>query len=129
MKLKEIIAAYRKEHNMSMREFGRKCGLSNAYISILETGVNPRSGEPLSPTVDTYNKIAHAMGISLNDLFEMLSDDELVTINAPTVEEVEPERKKLLDFIEQLPAEQLDLYLTLFEMPTERLRAIVDLLK
>lgn len=129
MKLKEIIAAYRKEHNMSMREFGRKCALSNAYISILETGVNPRSGEPLSPTVDTYNKIAHAMGISLNDLFDMLSDDELVTINAPTEEEVEPERKKLLDFIEQLPAEQLDLYLTLFALPTERLQAIVDLLK
>lgn len=136
MKLKDIIAAYRKEHNMSMREFGRKCGLSNAYISILETGVNPRSGEPLSPTVDTYNKIAHAMGISLNDLFEMLNADELITINATEEfnseqfdEYFDPLKKKLLEHVKQLPAEDLNLYNEIFSLSTERLQAIVDLLK
>ena len=132
MKLKDIISQYREQHNMSMREFGRKCGFSNAYISILESGVNPRSGEPLSPTVETYNKIARAMGISLNDLFDMLGDDELVTINAPYEDDkdvIEPERKKMLDIIEHLPADQLSTYRALFEMPIERLRAVVDLLK
>lgn len=128
MKLKDIISQYRESHQMSKREFGRKCGFSNAYISILETGVNPRTGEPLSPTVDTYSKIARAMGISLNTLLDMLSDDELITLNAPAVEK-DPERKQLIDIIEHLPADALPTYRALLEMPIERLRAIVNLLQ
>lgn len=130
MKLRDIIARYREQHDMSRREFGRKCGLSNAYISILETGVNPRTGEPLSPTVETYQKIAKAMGISLNDLLNMLSADELITLNAPfEAEDIDPEKQKLLDFIEQLPDEQIATYRALFDLPIERLRAIVDLFR
>lgn len=128
MKLKDIISQYRESHQMSKREFGRKCGFSNAYISILETGVNPRTGTPLSPTVETYSKIARAMGISLNTLLDMLSDDELIMLNAPATEE-EPERQQLIDIIEKLPAESLPTYRALLEMPIERLRAIVDLLR
>ena len=128
MKLKDIISQYREQYGMSMREFGRKCGLSNAYVSVLESGVNPRTGDPLSPTVDTYQKIARAMGMSLNDLLAMLGDDALVTLNAPCDEE-DPDRKKLLDFVEQLPSDQLDLYITLASLPKERLQAIVDLLR
>lgn len=128
MKLSEIIRLYREQHGMSRREFGRKCGVSNAYISILESGVNPHSGEPLSPTVETYQKIAYAMGISLNELLDMLGDDELITVNF-AADDIEPERKTLLDVIENLPADQLSTYRALLEMPIERLRAIVDLLQ
>ncbi len=80
MTLSELIKKYRQEHGMSMREFGRKCGFSNAYISILESGVNPRSGEVLKPTLATYQKIAAAMGISIDSLFSMLQDGALVTL-------------------------------------------------
>lgn len=128
MKLREVIQQYRESHNISRREFGRKCGLSNAYISILEAGVNPRTGDPLSPTLETYQKIAKAMGISLNALLSMLSEDVLITLNAPYDNE-DPTRKQLIEFVENLPDEQLDLYLTLSQYPTEKLQAIVDLLK
>lgn len=128
MNLREVISQYRESHHMSRREFGRKCGLSNAYISILETGVNPRTGEPLSPTLETYQKIASAMGITLNTLLSMLSEDVLITLNAPYDDE-DPARKQLIEFVENLPDEQLDLYLTLSQYSTEKLQAIVDLLK
>ena len=36
MTLGEYIAAYRKEHGLSQRAFGRMCHLSNGYISMLE---------------------------------------------------------------------------------------------
>ena len=42
---------------------------------------------------------------------------------------VSPDRKKLLDIIEQLPADALPVYRALLEMPIERLRAIVNLLQ
>lgn len=128
MKLKDIISQYRNQHQMSKREFGRKCGFSNAYISILETGVNPRTGEPLSPTVDTYSKIARAMGISLNALLDMLSDDELITLNAYENED-DPARQKLHDFVDQLPEEDLPLYDRVLDIPKDRLEAIVRLLE
>ena len=36
MKLSEIIIDYRKRMNISQREFSRRCGLSNSYISFIE---------------------------------------------------------------------------------------------
>ena len=68
MKLKEVIQRYLTEKGMSAREFGRRCGFSNAYITILLKGVNPRSGDELNPTLDTYQKVARGMGISLGEL-------------------------------------------------------------
>ena len=80
MTLAELIKKYRLEHGLSMREFGRKCGFSNAYISILEGGVNPRTGEILKPTLATYQKIADAMGITIDSLFSVLQDGAMVTL-------------------------------------------------
>ena len=68
------------------------------------------------------------MGISLNDLLSMLSEDELITLNALS-EDDDEDKKKLLDFIEQLPADAIPTYLELFSLPIERLRAIVDLFR
>ena len=41
MILGELIKTYRTEHHMSMDDFAKKCGLSKAYISILERNINP----------------------------------------------------------------------------------------
>lgn len=81
MKLGEVIKQYRAVHNMSLRAFAKLCNLSNGYLSLLESGKNPKTGEALSPTVETLGKIANGMGISLDDLFDMLSDEEHITIN------------------------------------------------
>lgn len=74
MTLIEMIKKYRKTHGISQREFARMCGLSNAYISILEKGINPSTGKPATPNLQTLKQIASAMGMSLDDLLRSVDD-------------------------------------------------------
>ena len=41
---------------------------------MLEKGVNPNTGEPITPTIPQYQKIARGLGVSINDLFSMIDD-------------------------------------------------------
>ena len=68
MELGEKIKAYRREHNISQREFARRCNLSNGYISMLENGENPATGESISPTITILKSIAAAMCVSTTEL-------------------------------------------------------------
>lgn len=74
MTLGEFIKGYREEHRISLRTFAAMSGLSNQYISNLERGRN-NSGGPISPTMDTYAKVARATGVSEIELLKMLSDE------------------------------------------------------
>lgn len=74
MTLGECIKEYRDRHDMSQRQFAEECGLSNAYISILEKNINPKTGEAPVPTYGVYKKIADAMGISTQELMERATD-------------------------------------------------------
>lgn len=78
MTLGEYIKKYREEHELSGRAFAELSGMSNQYISNLERGRN-NSGKPISPTIDTYAKVARATGISEIELMKMLNDG--VTVN------------------------------------------------
>ncbi len=68
MKLGQLISEYRKKHKMSMDKFADQCNLSKAYISTLEKGVDPRSGNPISPTLETYQSVAKGMNLDLQTL-------------------------------------------------------------
>jgi transcriptional regulator with XRE-family HTH domain len=74
MKIGEYIKQYREENKLSQREFAKMCGLSNAYISMLEKGVNPSTGEPAVPSRNAYLQISQAMGVSLQTLMEAVDD-------------------------------------------------------
>lgn len=82
----EMIKKYRQEHGMSMEEFGRRCGLSKAYISLIERGKNTRSNKPIVPSIDTVKAIANVLGVDLNVLLRSMG------YNAPmnTVITIEP---------------------------------------
>lgn len=80
MKLSELIVDYRKRMNISQREFSRRCGLSNTYISFIENEKNPKTGKPMAPTLEIYKKLADAMDISVHHLFELLDDDAPVDL-------------------------------------------------
>lgn len=45
---------------MSLREASKKTGISHNYLSIIERGVDPRSGAPVNPTPETLNKLSEA---------------------------------------------------------------------
>lgn len=80
MKLSELIKQYREENNISQREFGRRCDLSNSLISILEMGKNPQTGKTMTPDFVTYRKLANGMGMSVQMLFEKLDDGAFVSM-------------------------------------------------
>lgn len=83
MKLGEYVKLYREEIGMSQRDFAKLCNLSNAYISQLETGKNPKTGEPIEPSIKTYKAIAVATGVTIDKLFEALGPDAPVMIDNP----------------------------------------------
>lgn len=74
MTLGELIQEYRKEHNISQRQFAAACDLSNGYISMLERGENPKTKLPLTPTLPAMRKLAQGMGLTLTDLFLRVDD-------------------------------------------------------
>lgn len=51
MDLKDILIQYREENRISQRELARRCGLSNAQISILEYGKNKQTGRKPTPDI------------------------------------------------------------------------------
>lgn len=78
MTLGEIIKQYRSEHGYSMLEFANRCGISKQYVSFLEKNMNPKNGNPISPSVDTIKKVAAGMGVSANAIFNQLDADIVI---------------------------------------------------
>ena len=67
-----FIRKYRGD--MSLRDFAEKCGISHTHLDSIEKGVDPRTGKPVSVTVETLKKIANAMGMTINDLLIQSGD-------------------------------------------------------
>ncbi len=77
MTLGEYISRYIEGHGLSQRQFALQCNVTNGYISMLISGVNPRTGKPMKPSLDTYIKLADGMGITLNELFAAIDDTQV----------------------------------------------------
>lgn len=115
MTLGEYIKAYREEHGESQRSFALRCGLSNTNISFLERGLNPNTGKPIAPDVLTLQKLAKAMGVSVQDIIASTDDFVIDLIPVKTFDDdAEPilsawtdrlndaGKEKLMDFVEML---------------------------
>ena len=76
MKLSDFIIQFRKEHNLSARKFASMCGLSNAYISLIE------NGSTKSPTLDALKKIAYAVNMDIEELIKFLDEDTVISVKA-----------------------------------------------
>ena len=109
MKLSNVIIDYRNRMQISQREFARRCGLSNSYISFIENEYNPRTGKPIVPTIEQYQKIASCMSMSLQQLFEMLDEDSPVELhqNASSMKE-DPQIHAVSTMMESMSNEQKD---------------------
>ena len=83
MTLSEFLKSYRENHELSMDDFAKLCGLSKPYISMLEKNRNSRGGKAITPSIRTYEKIAHAVGLSVDELMRTLSGDEMVSLAIP----------------------------------------------
>lgn len=81
MKLNDLIKKYRTTHNLSLRAFAKKSGLSYGYIYMLEKNINPKTQKPIKPTLEAIKGVAYGLDISVDDLLKMLDDDQEFIIN------------------------------------------------
>ena len=110
MKLSNILIDYRNRMQISQREFARRCGLSNSYISFIENEYNPRTGKPIVPTLEQYQKIASCMDMTVHQLFELLDEDSPVDLH-PSVQDYadpldDPQIRIVSGMMENLSEEQ-----------------------
>lgn len=82
MTIGDVVRQYRQEHQISQRQFAYRCGLSNGYIAMLERNVNPTTGKPIVPGIIQVRSIAHAMGLTLDELIRMVDGDGTVSLAA-----------------------------------------------
>lgn len=75
MTLGEIIKNYRDRHEMSMDAFSAKSGISKAYISLLEKNKHPKTGKPITPSIQSIKQAADGMDMDFNVLFNAIDGD------------------------------------------------------
>ena len=79
MSIGDLLKQYREKMGLSQREFANKCGISNVSISQYEkNGINPKTGKPFKIEFVTYLKLAQAMDMDIDEMFEILGDNALV---------------------------------------------------
>lgn len=73
---------YREEHGLSQRQFAQLCGLSNGFISMLEKNLNPKTGQPIVPSLANMQKLAVGMNLTMHELFQKIGNDiQLVDVS------------------------------------------------
>jgi transcriptional regulator with XRE-family HTH domain len=145
MTLGNIIKQYRENNKMSQRQFAIACDVSNGYISMLEEGRNPKTNEPIVPSLVTLRKLARAMHMSVDEL--MIAADEMeisladvqvkkasstrlthsmeaysiarAALAEPTLTEAE---QLLLDLFRQIPEEKQQLFLQMGRLYADSLK-------
>lgn len=80
MTLGQAVAKYREDNKLSVREFAKRCNLSHNAIFLIEKEINPSTGKKIIPDTLTYKKIADGMGITMDELFQRLDKNELVSL-------------------------------------------------
>lgn len=104
MKLGEWLKMYRARNNMTMQDLATACGFSKAYVAMLEKGVNPTTGKPLSPTIQTLDKIARGTGQDIDSLLKFLDGDQPVTITTLS-NNLSDEQATVLKAYDELPSD------------------------
>lgn len=94
MDISTVINTYMAEHDISLREFSRRSGLSPAQVSFL---INGRNGKPVKPTIETYEKISKVTDISVSSLIAVNDDEDNAKLYANEHE------TELLDIYRSLP--------------------------
>lgn len=124
MDLKDILVEYRKEHKISQRELARRSGLSNAQISILEFGVNKRTGRKPVPDIITLKKLADGMGIPLQSLLDQIGSSEFVSLNTrkDTYPIVIPNTDRFLHVMAAMTPEDYETIMRIYKRTYERMR-------
>ncbi len=72
MTLGDVIKKYRKNNDLSMDKFSDRSGISKAYISLLEKNKHPKTGKPITPSIQCIKQAAIGMNMDFDELFNMI---------------------------------------------------------
>lgn len=113
MNLGEIIKKFRDDNELSMDKFAKMSGLSKAYISVLEKNKRPKTGKPVTPSIPVIKNVAEAMNMSFDELFNMLEDNQIISIGSDDL------IKRITDISVQL---HTDRQTKVYDFATEQLK-------
>lgn len=85
MLLGDVIYNYRARHKLTLKDFSIISNLSVSYINQLEKNRNPKTNESIVPSLETFSKVANAMGISLDQLLSIVDENQPVGLQQSTV--------------------------------------------
>lgn len=98
MTIGELIQSYLDEHDMSQRAFAAKCGgVTNGYISMLISGVNPHTGRPLKPSLEKLIAISRGLDMSVDDLFRTIDEMPVSLLPDPPEIDLAADELELLE--------------------------------
>ena len=107
MSLSEFLRNYRAEHELSMDDLAKRCGLSKPYISMLEKNRNSKNGKSITPSIRTYEKIAHGVGLTVDSLMKLINGNERVALMSSDISSLKniiPTEKHMITVIAKIDA-------------------------
>lgn len=129
MYLGDLIKQYRTANKLSLREFASRCGLSHTYISALEKNIDPRTGKPIAPTLDTVKYVAKGMNISIEEILKALDGQQEFVVNQdlPSVHKNNSVSSSAIVFVygnipAGIPMECIEDIIDTEEIPTDMLK-------
>jgi len=70
-RLGAFIKEWRKERSLGLRDLSKLTGISHAYLHVLEAGVDPRTNRPVSPTLQSLQKLSTGMDVALEVIISL----------------------------------------------------------
>lgn len=123
LSIKNNLGSYIRKYrgNQSLREFAKKCGISHTHLDSIEKGIDPRSGKSVRVTIDTLEKIAKAMNMTINDL--LINSGE---VSNESINEVN-KNKYIHNYVPD--DDDLKILELLKEMDNEKKKTIINFIK
>lgn len=120
LSIKNNLGSYIRKYrgSQSLREFAKKCGISHTHLDSIEKGIDPRSGKSVRVTIDTLEKIAKAMNMTINEL--LINSGEVSKANISEVEK----NKCLVN--NSFDTDDIEILKLLKNMDTEKKKTIIN---
>lgn len=128
MTLGDIIKQYREEHELNMEQFAEKAGLSKGYVSMLEKNEHPKTGKPISPSLEKIKDIAGAMDLTIDDILKIIDSEQNIVIGSLGTGKTTL-LKKSVAYTPTTKEEVLKNLIENSKLPDEKLDVLINMIK
>lgn len=128
----KIIEKRRKELKLSYRKLSELTGLSHSHISSIEKGIEPKTNKPVRPSLETIEKLAKGLNVSIefllgkvlrpeinidynfNNTVSQIKEDNLITELYPRIMEkyetmeLNEKETKAYEYLKNMPQDEVE---------------------